>query len=53
LIPSQVESKLRRFHGYRDELNELKAAQMFCEILLGQALGPRPGPGNQWLSHTI
>ncbi len=27
------------------EKNQIKAAQMFCEIELGQRLGPNPGGG--------
>src|SRR5215831_19833916 len=43
----------QKWNGHGAEKREIKTAQMFAEILLGKLLGPRPGPGNQWLSHAI
>jgi site-specific DNA-methyltransferase (adenine-specific) len=33
----------QRWNGFPAEKNEVKSAQMFCEIRLGQLLGPSPG----------
>jgi 16S rRNA G966 N2-methylase RsmD len=33
----------QKWNGFPAEKNEIKAAQMFCEIRLGQLLGPSPG----------
>lgn len=33
----------QKWNGHGREKNELKAAQMFCEVELGQRLGPNPG----------
>jgi hypothetical protein len=35
----------QKWNGLSRENAELKAAQMFCEILVGQMLGPSPGEG--------
>jgi hypothetical protein len=35
----------QKWNGHGREKNEIKAAQMFCEIELGQRLGPNPGAG--------
>jgi 16S rRNA G966 N2-methylase RsmD len=35
----------QKWNGFPAEKREIKAAQMFCEIRLGQLLGPNPGPG--------
>jgi len=35
----------QKWNGHGQEKNEIKAAEMFCEILLGQLLGPNPGHG--------
>lgn len=35
----------QKWNGHGQEKNEIKAAQMFCEIQLGHVLGPRPGQG--------
>lgn len=37
----------QKWNGFPAEKNEIKSAQMFCEIRLGQLLGPNPerGPG--------
>jgi hypothetical protein len=37
----------QKWNGHGQEKNEIKAAQMFCEIQLGHVLGPNPerGPG--------
>lgn len=47
----------QKWNGFPREKNEIKTAQMFCEVELGQRLGPRPGAGNQHtvdrLSHAI
>jgi 16S rRNA G966 N2-methylase RsmD len=41
----------QKWNGHGAEKNELKAAQMFVEVELGQRLGPSPLWGNQWISH--
>lgn len=48
-------SLAQQWNGHGKEKTEIKCAQMFCEILLGEQLGPRPGWGNQHgsLSHAI
>jgi hypothetical protein len=33
----------QKWNGHGQEKNEVKSAQMFCEIRLGQLLGPNPG----------
>jgi len=50
----------QKWNGHGQEKNEIKAAQMFCEVQLGHMLGPRPEPGqfygNQFsdgVSHAI
>jgi hypothetical protein len=35
----------QKWNGHGAEKNEIKAAQMFCEVRLGQLLGPNPGHG--------
>lgn len=35
----------QKWNGHGREKNEIKASQMFCEIELGQRLGPSPGQG--------
>jgi DNA methylase len=35
----------QKWNGFSREKNEIKSAQMFCEIELGQRLGPPPGQG--------
>ncbi len=35
----------QKWNGHGREKNQIKAAQMFCEIELGQRLGPNPGGG--------
>jgi 16S rRNA G966 N2-methylase RsmD len=35
----------QKWNGHGREKAELKSAQMFCEIVLGQLLGPNPGRG--------
>ena len=41
----------QKWNGHGREKNEIKSAQMYCEIELGQRLGPnpgaQPGPGRQ------
>jgi hypothetical protein len=37
----------QKWNGHGREKNEIKAAQMFCEITLGQLLGPPLGSGVQ------
>lgn len=34
----------QKWNGHGREKNEIKSAQMYCEIELGQLLGPNPGP---------
>ena len=46
----------QQWNGHGAEKREIKAAQMFVEIELGQRLGPRPGQGTRTdmdLSHAI
>jgi len=48
----------QKWNGHGREKNQIKAAQMFCEIELGQRLGPNPGQGSRSdlienLSHAI
>jgi 16S rRNA G966 N2-methylase RsmD len=35
----------QNWHGHSAARNEMKTAQMFCEVHLGQAFGPNPGQG--------
>lgn len=37
----------QKWNGHGRESNEIKTAQMFCEVELGQRLGPRPEWGNR------
>lgn len=37
----------QKWNGHGQEKAEVKAAQMFCEIRLGQILGPNPGQGTR------
>lgn len=44
---------VQKWNGHGAEKNELKSAQMFAEIELGQRLGPNPGQGTRSdLSHA-
>jgi hypothetical protein len=43
-------SLAQEWNGHGLEKAEVKSAQMFCEILLAQWLGPNPGWGNQTTS---
>jgi hypothetical protein len=36
----------QQWNGHGAEKAEIKSAQMFCEITLGQILGPNPGQGH-------
>jgi hypothetical protein len=38
----------QKWNGHGAEKAEIKAAQMFCEIQLGQLLGPNPGQGSNY-----
>lgn len=42
----------QKWNGHGAEKREIKAAQMFCEIRLGQLLGPNPGMGSQDSPHA-
>lgn len=35
----------QKWNGHGQEKSEIKSAQMFCEVRLGQLLGPNPGHG--------
>ena len=37
----------QKWNGHGKEKTEIKSAQMYCEVRLGQVLGPNPGLGNQ------
>ena len=37
----------QKWNGHGREKRELKTAQMYCEIQLGQVLGPNPGRGTR------
>jgi hypothetical protein len=37
----------QKWNGFPREKNEIKTAQMFCEVQLGQVLGPNPGQGTR------
>ena len=37
----------QKWNGFPREKAEMKTAQMFCEVELGQHLGPRPGQGSR------
>jgi len=43
----------QKWNGHGREKNEIKTAQMFVEIELGQRLGPRPEWGNQTTAQGI
>lgn len=48
----------QKWNGHGKEKTEIKSAQMFCEILLGQILGPNPGdagkgPGKSAHAHFL
>lgn len=36
----------QKWNGHGKEKTEIKSAQMYCEVRLGQVLGPNPGQGN-------
>lgn len=43
----------QKWNGFPAEKNEIKSAQMFCEIRLGQLLGPNPGSGGDHKSEEF
>jgi hypothetical protein len=48
----------QKWNGHTAEKHEIKAGQMFCEVRIGQLLGPNPGQGARTdlqdnLSHAI
>lgn len=42
---AQLAGYAQKWNGHGAEKAEIKAAQMFCEIQIGQLLGPNPGHG--------
>jgi hypothetical protein len=43
----------QKWNGHGQEKIEIKTAQMFCEVQLGQLLGPRPEWGNRYQEQDL
>ena len=49
---AKLAGEAQRWNGHGAEKAEIKSAQMFCEIQLGQLLGPNPGQGQHLRNST-